>query len=73
MKKRLLRRLDRALLKIGLVRMSQIPAMEYDFTSKEIHIQFGRDWRTCVHGYVCPTPDGPLKTMHLPDNPLVPR
>jgi hypothetical protein len=70
MTKRLLRRLDRALLKIGLIRTSQIPQTEYDFGTGEIHLQFGHGSRTCVHGYICPTPDGPLKVIPIPSAPL---
>lgn len=67
MKKRLQRRLDKALLKIGLVRMSRTPRLEYDFQTKEVFIQFGDDWRNRVHGYVCPTPDGSLKKTGYDD------
>lgn len=58
MNKRLTRRLDKALLKIGLIRAGAVPAITYDFVTKEIHMQVADQ---CVHGYVCPTPDGPLK------------
>lgn len=78
MKKKLLCRLDKALNTVGLVRKGAVPSISYDYTTKEIHIFWGKGWTTYVHGFVCPTPDGPLKVMTMPsmlppnDSPPVP-
>lgn len=70
---RMTHRIDRVLRRMGLMRMSQqsIERMDYDFQSGEIHIEFkGAGWQNRIHGFVCPTPDGPLKGIVNPSNPV---
>jgi hypothetical protein len=66
--------LDRMLARLGLMRISQMPKMpriEYDYRTHFVRIDFG-NWRTQVQGYVCPTPNGPLEKIMVPDGPLFP-
>lgn len=70
---RVTRRIDRVLGRMGLMRMSQqsIRRMDYDFQSGEIHIEFrGGGWQDRIHGFVCPTPNGPLRGIVNPSNPV---
>jgi hypothetical protein len=60
------RRLDNFLKRLGLMRTSQqaIRRMDYDFATGEIHVELGNGgWQNRIRGFVCPTPDGPLKKI----------
>jgi len=66
-----MKRVDRLLARLGLVRMSKVPRVSYDYQTHEVHIDMGMGWANQIHGFICPTPDGPLKITKYAENPLL--
>lgn len=63
--------LDRLLARLGLIRLSQVPRISYDYQTHEICVDWHRGWPLHIHGFVCPTPEGPLKNIAYDENPLL--
>jgi len=60
--------LDALAAALGYIPRTMTPTVRYDAQTREIHLEFG-SW--CVHGFICPTPDGPIKGVTWPHNPLL--
>lgn len=46
------------------IRQMPIEKLTYDYKTHEICVIF-KHYQHHVHGYVCPTPDGPLKKIQV--------